>query len=416
MKVLQIIHQDPRKPLGGSESYTGRLIRALAKNKVEVGAFFRCVGDHGMPLKTQRDGSTLYYSTDLSALPTASDRFQFNNSFANPEVLKIFDQVLRRFNPDLVHVQHLVTLSVDILNRLQEKRIPVVATLHDYWYFCHRITLTLPDGTTCPGPRDGLRCGGCGKTAYNHFPGIFLQPGQAVAAVRRNRRLIQALNLCHRIYAPSHHLLARYRAQGLDPNLMRHWPYGMDKPRSVERKRTGPPVFGFIGQLAEHKGVHVMIDALSKLNGTSVKMRIHGDGDPVYLDRLQKSADGLPVEFAGRFEHSQLGSILRELDALVVPSLWEENSPLVIHEASAHGIPVIASSIGGLAEMVDERRGGLLFPTGDSDGLGRIMQELAESGEKLAQMRERVRTIRPLDREVNDLIGEYKALLKSLGN
>ena len=411
MKVLQIIHQDPRKGLGGSETYCQHLVEGLRDFGLDVAVFYRKNGTGADPLYIEDKDRIAYFGVDLKALPAYRDRFQYTNSYANPDVLTQFLRVLEAFHPDIVHIHHLLTLSVDIIGACRELGLPMVVTLHDFWYFCHRITLTLPDDTRCSGPAGGVACRACGKPSYNHFPGFLLQPGQALASIKRNKRLLMALNQCDRLYAPSHALLARYESEGIDPKRLLHRPYGIPalpvKPLTVNK----PVVFGFIGNLSPHKGAEVLIQAARSLNGRPIKVRIFGSGDSDYEKQLRQKAEGSPVEFAGRFERTDLQNVLHAMDILVMPSLWEENSPLVVHEASAVRLPIVASAIGGLTEIVSKNRGGILFPPGDANALAQVLKSLAEKPESIPAMQKKMKRIRSIEQDVDETLSDYEQLV-----
>ncbi len=140
-------------------------------------------------------------------------------------------------------------------------------------------------------------------------------------------------------------------------------------------KKPRPFTFGFIGQLAPHKGAHHLLAAfreavVSLLEGGTSKGDVKRDGLPMlsiygpsplpeYLRKLHAlSAIPAPlivdrISFEGRFEPRELPRVLSSLDALVVPSLWPENAPLVVLEAIAAGVPVLAPRLGGLPELLD---------------------------------------------------------------
>lgn len=412
MRVLHVIHQDPKHALGGSETYCRNLMAKQNENDITVGVFYRCNDEQVEPFQIEQGDGITYYCVNLALLPSAKHRFQYENSYANPHVLPYFEKALEDFAPDVIHIHHLITLNCDMISLARSKNIPVALTLHDYWYFCHRITLTLPKGTRCSGPSGGTRCRGCGKEVYNRFPGKFLQPGQALASVKRNRRLMKALGNCDLIYAPSHALIARYENEGLTGPEIVHRPYGILKTSGPRRNPDKPVTFGFIGQLAFYKGPEVLIDAARFAADSDYKIMIYGEGEPEYEAKLRKKAKGLAMEFVGRFDPKNLHAILAKLDVLVVPSLWEENSPLVIHEAAASRLPVIASNIGGLPEIVGKGHGGLLFDAGDSSGLGKIIADLSAHPIMIRSMSAKTRVIRTLERDVEETLSDYCALTK----
>lgn len=411
MRVLQVIHQDPRTPKGGCETYCRHLIDQLHKNNVSLGVFCRTLDQSAKPLKIEKAKEAEYYTVGLTSLPSAKDIFQFVNSYANSEVQNLFLEVLENFKPDIIHVHHLITLSIDIISASVKLGIPIVATLHDYWYFCHRITLTTPDEKPCDGPKNGIKCRACGKSVYNRFPGILLQPGQVAAVMIRNRRLLRELNRCKILYAPSHSLLARYENEGIASHLLVHRPYGISRTPFKKRQMGEELTFGFIGNLSPHKGIEVLLDASRKLNLGPWKLLVFGQGEREYEAKLKNMVGDLPVEFRGKFDNRDIQKTLDQLDVLVVPSLWEENSPLVIHEAYASKIPTVASKIGGLTEIVSIAHGGELFEAGQSSQLANILNSFIQNPNRVKRMQKKIKTIRSIERESEEMMSDYEMLI-----
>ena len=106
-----------------------------------------------------------------------------------------------------------------------------------------------------------------------------------------------------------------------------------------------------MGTLVWHKGVHVLLEAVRALDPSAYELKIFGNPDvfPDYTAELRALAAGLPVRFMGAFDRERTAEVYAQIDVLVVPSLWLENSPLVIHEAFMAGIPVVGARIGGIA-------------------------------------------------------------------
>ena len=90
-------------------------------------------------------------------------------------------------------------------------------------------------------------------------------------------------------------------------------------------------------------------------------LRQPGHVFPDYTAELRAQAAGLPVRFMGAFDRERTAEVYAQIDVLVVPSLWLENSPLVIHEAFMAGVPVVGARIGGIADLVTDGRTGLLY-------------------------------------------------------
>ena len=105
------------------------------------------------------------------------------------------------------------------------------------------------------------------------------------------------------------------------------------------------------------------------------------------------------VEWLGSVAHDRIPTVLASLDVLVVPSVWIENSPFVIKEAFAAGVPVVASNLGGMAELVEDGRNGLLFEAGDAADLRRVIARLLDEPGLLARLREGLPRVRSIDED-----------------
>jgi len=131
---------------------------------------------------------------------------------------------------------------------------------------------------------------------------------------------------------------------------------------------------------------HVLLDAVRRLANDTYELQIHGDEKvfPDYVADLRRRAEGMPVRFMGRFDQAQAMAVYGGLDVLVVPSVWLENSPLVIHEAFQAGVPVVGSRIGGTADLVTDGVNGRLYDPASPADLAAILSSLVDNPEQLA--------------------------------
>ncbi|MGE0825150.1 MAG: glycosyltransferase [Candidatus Binatia bacterium] len=206
--------------------------------------------------------------------------------------------------------------------------------------------------------------------------GVKLRERRALQAIEnRLAKVRKALAEVDLFLSPSRFLRERFIEFGIPQEKILYKDNGFDLAqfRSVRRppQRHQRMVFAYIGTLVEHKGVHVLIEAFNRLGLVEAELRIYGDLHvfPDYTSQLRMLARHPAITFAGSFENRESSRILSGVDALVVPSLWFENSPLTIHEALLAGVPVIASQLGGMAEYVEHGRTGLLFRPGDVEDL-----------------------------------------------
>ena len=137
------------------------------------------------------------------------------------------------------------------------------------------------------------------------------------------------------------------------------------------------------------KGPAVLLEAFNRLPRGAASLTLYGPhaayhGDESYRARLESFLSNPDVRLAGQVGHRSAPQALSEIDVLVVPSIWPENSPLVIREAFLAGVPVVASRIGGIPEIVEDGVNGFLFGPGDVPDLHRLMLRLIETPSLLA--------------------------------
>ncbi len=170
---------------------------------------------------------------------------------------------------------------------------------------------------------------------------------------------------------------------GVLPRLIIQSAFGIDirssegiERRSIPRR---PLRVGFIGTLAPHKGCHVLIDAFKALPPGRAVLLIYGNMEdfPEYSTELKRLADNNDaIAFCGTFHNSKIGEVLSDLDVLVVPSLWYENTPLVVYSAQVARCPVVASDFPGISEVIRDDVNGLLFEPGRPAGLAKQLSRL----------------------------------------
>jgi glycosyltransferase involved in cell wall biosynthesis len=141
----------------------------------------------------------------------------------------------------------------------------------------------------------------------------------------------------------------------------------------------------FAGRLSPEKGVDVLLDALARVPGA--RLRIAGDGpQEAVLRRLADARAPGRVTFLGRLDRAAVHDEMRRSCAVVVPSQWHENQPITVLEAFACGVPVVATTLGGLPELVTDGVDGLLVVPGDARALGAALAAVAEDPERALAM------------------------------
>ena len=203
------------------------------------------------------------------------------------------------------------------------------------------------------------------------------------------------------------------------PRRTVYLPFGLDPTHlSVAQAGTSSARLriGYLGQFAPHKGVHLLLAAFQKLVGPSqsCELILHGhisDASP-YERRLLQTAKRDPnIAFAGPYPNQQVGQVLRSLDVIVVPSMWYENRPTVIVEAHATQTPVVATRLGGMAELIAHDENGLLFEAGSVQDLAKQLQRLLDEPALLSQLRCGIQPVPTVEEETATLMRIYRSLL-----
>jgi glycosyltransferase involved in cell wall biosynthesis len=217
----------------------------------------------------------------------------------------------------------------------------------------------------------------------------------------------------HVFVAPSAAVASAHAKRGIPLSKLVVSDYGFSaRPPSqrVAGSGAGPLRIGFAGTLVWHKGVHVLLDAVRRLPPDRYALEIWGSLDtfPEYSAHLQSLACGLPVRFCGRFADADAPSVYDRFDLLVVPSIWPENSPLVIHEAFMAGVPVVASRMGGTTELVADGVNGLLYEATSPDALAAALLTLLDHPQRVAEMAGRVPPVKSIQEDAREWEARYE--------
>lgn len=390
MRIALVVHKFPPASVGGTEVYTLNLARGLAARGHEVFVFYRDDrAGHREPegIWEEREGFRAFrVSRGLD--PHSVLLFErFRDTFWNPDIEGAFERFLDEARPQLVHFQHLMSLSYRLIDQAKRRGLPVVLTLHDYWFLCANAQLLWPDARVCRGKAMGLHCARCALTG--RVPArvaLVLRPAAAVLLQIRDHLVWRAASRADRWIAPSQFLARIYIQAGLPAERMVYLENGVDLQRIRSYPRRPPSDgrlrFAYIGALAWQKGVHVIVEAFRGLPADRAVLRIYGDPTlfPDYVERLRRLADPATTFFEGPVPNDEIGRVLAETDVLLVPSLWYENSPVVIQEALAAGVPVVASDLGALAEKVRPGINGWRCPPGDVQAWRSLLSALLDKG------------------------------------
>ena len=318
-----------------------------------------------------------------------------------------FSELLQRVKPDLVHVHNtFVVISPSIYSACREQGVPVVQTLHNYRLLC-------PAGVSF---RDGKVCHDCNANlAYGVIRGCYRNSRSstaAVAAMLAWHRLAGTYSTqIDRYIALTEFARGRFLKAGLQPDKVAVKPNCVH-PDPGERSTDGNYVL-FMGRLEREKGVGTLLAAWRKL-GRDIPLFVAGTG--TLKREVHEALDDVPgTKCLGQVGSSELFKVMKGARFVVLPSLCYENFPVTAVEAYACGVPIVASELGAMKEVVVHGRTGLLFRPGDADDLAAKVSFAWENRGYMAELgrlaRQEYESKYTGERNYAALLGIYRSVL-----
>lgn len=448
MKIILTVHQFLPDYFSGTETLTYETAKELKRQGHAVSVVT------GFPSRVNLDDADRFDHYNYDGIPVERFRhgyvpmgiqsniqeLEYNNKLFG----SFFKNYLIREKPDIVHFFHLSRLTASAVDICNELGIKTVLTPTDFWFICPTSQLRLPNNQACYGPnRSSVNC-------LRHM--VYLTQPQKItflvqripdwlirtliyfikcagniggrypqlirALVDRKDFLLERLNRIDQIAIPTQVMMSLLVQNGLDALRTTTIPFGLNLAYLEGASRPEPAAalrLGYIGTIYEHKGVHVLLEAIKNLEGKPLELKIYGklDDFPDYVRRLKEIIqDDTRVKFCGPFPNREIGSIFSDLDVLVVPSLWYENSPLVVYSAQSAKCPIIASNVAGMSQIIDHGKNGLLFDPGDISGLADAIRNLLDNRDLLRTMSSNSKTSLSIQEYVFRLLSIYHSLIQ----
>jgi glycosyltransferase involved in cell wall biosynthesis len=384
LRILIIAPAHPERSAGGTERASYLLFSGL-RGIGGVRPYF-LAGDGPRDTAEALPAISCFADRPDEFLLSAGNFDDFQLSRRSPAAIAAFVSLLEDLDPEVVHFHHYLNIGLEFVAAVRRTKptARIVLTLHDYRVICHHHGLMVKtrDLALC-NAASGAACAVC-------FEGR--SRGDFAARRRFVRACLEDVDI---FVSPSAFLKQRYVAWGLPAERIAVQDNGvapMDKPPAPPSSGGAHRVFGYFGQIHPFKGLHCLLAAFDRLCrttpsiGASARLVIHGahleDNHPDYVAGFRRAVAENPgsVAFAGAYEYGELPVLMEAVDWVIVPSIWWENSPLVIQEAFANRRPVICADIGGMAEKVRPGLDGFHFRVGDPAALAAVMAKVAADG------------------------------------
>ncbi len=360
----------------------------------------------------------------------------------NPDAEFYFEKIVKEFQPEVVHIQELESLSAGIIDICKKHSIPTVMTLRNYWPLCPQRDLIDFNDRVCMDYQDGFKCRECNVlpltsrfrwmllaylgikkvpqsltdmySFYENFMSRYEETPQLRYFIQRRKQFVERLNSI-KLIALSTRVKEIYEMFGVCSDNITVINSSSDAIGFIRREERKEPVdvirFGYMGGIQRNKGVHIILDAFHEISGSEkCVLNIHGDYRSEYGLSLVKKSRDPRVSFYGDYRYENLNNVLETIDVGIIPSVWEETGPQVAFEMLHAGIPVIGSNIGGIPDFVVDGVNGFLFEPGNSSDLADKMRRFIENPKLVSEFSANTKPHKTLEEYTSEIMDFYKSL------
>lgn len=377
-KVLIVAHNHPHFFPGGAEIFAYDLFNAIRDN-TEYKPFFLAAADPG--------SREVHTGTPFQMLVDSEDEAlfwggAFDFFYQSQQILNFlyldFKSFLQQLQPDVIHFHHTIRFGVEAIQVARQTLpdVKIVFTIHEFILICNR------DGQMVRKHNNEL----CEYSSPNRCFRCF--PEYSPQQFKMREIFLKAhLDLVDRFISPSHFLAKRFADWGLSEAKITVMENGRQVYESAPHRQLQPGEkrnhFGFFGQINPYKGVLLILQAVENLvknDFTDFHVDLFGNVASGFLEFEEEFEEFLDkykdiVTHHGRYKQPEIPELVQLVDWVIVPSVWWENSPLVIQEVFMHKRPIICSNIGGMAEKVEHNVTGLHFKVRNQISLAKRMKQ-----------------------------------------
>lgn len=393
MHILKIIHGYPPNYNAGSEVYSQSICNELSKtHKISVftreeNLYAPCFSIRKQEVK---ENLTLYLVNN----PQGKDGYRHQQMDSN------FNKLVKDLNPDIAHIGHVNHLSTGLIDVLNKLKIPIVFTLHDFWLMCPRGQFL----TRSIGKRNNFQLcekqsnNKCATDCYQVYFSGYKKDEQANIeswGTWIDQRMEETKAIIGKVdffIAPSRYLRDRFVNDfNVPSNKIMYLDYGFPTEYLTQTEKSENKTnftFGYIGTHIPAKGINLLIEAFKQVD-ENASLKIFGRPRGQSTNALKKMASTSKnkIKFEGEYiNHNLANDVFANVDCIVVPSIWGENSPLVIHEAQACKVPVITADFGGMREYVQHKVNGLLFEHRNINSLANQLRYAVSNPNKMKEL------------------------------
>ncbi|MEC4590392.1 MULTISPECIES: glycosyltransferase [Nitrospirillum] len=377
-RIVFVSNFYPPATVGGAEVVAHRQALALKERGWEVFAFAGQLTAGAVPggtlVTNEQDGIPVYRLEIQSLDP--------DSNFSWPLAEAYFRALVSAYDIKWVFCHNVIGLGVGIIPLARSMGLRVITTLHDNWGHCYRGTRLREDGSVCDTPQECWAC----------HPGIRIPSGGRLPIRVRRDYVAWCLEQADTLISPSRFTARSYDEAGVARHRINAVSNGIDLHAipPVIRSGEGPINFLCAAYMGEHKGIPQLLEAAELLwrredlrGRWTLSLAGAGHLAPMVQARLAASKFGDAVRFLGKLPRAELIRTLSRSQAVVLPSVWPENEPVILLESIASGAVPIATNLGGNPELIHDGETGILVERAAPAAIAAAMIHLIENGPSL---------------------------------
>ena len=439
MKIIYVLNHFLPAQVAGTEVYVFGLCKEMQKQNIEAKVI---IPNYNHPM------TEVYFYDEIEIIKYAETSVQDRALIMDkriPEGVSFFIEILKREKPDVIHFHEIVAgngITLHHLKAAKEAGFKIVFTFHLSGYTCKTGNLMYKNKVYCDGVIHIDKCTYCSFSIQNNnslitnllFPPAMLSFFLGIDTTRISSRVGTALGFpflikklktdlmdliesCDSVVALTNWYQEILVKNGAEENKISIITQGLaQKPniknwKNIETKL--PIKLVFVGRISPLKGIHLLITALKNISVNDITLDIFGEaGLDEYSTYCQRESEGLlNIRWRGMLKPEGVIDELTKYDVLCLPSTFSEMSPLVIQEAFAAGIPVIASNVYGNSAPITDGENGWLFNFNDSKDLQEKLQMLLKNPDLVDVAKKNIPLVKPFDEVANEYIKLYKEII-----
>lgn len=301
---------------------------------------------------------------------------------------KYLSSILKLKKIDIVLCHNLSGFSISVWSTIKANKIPIIQILHDQYLLCTQVN-AFKNGQICQ--RQCLQCK------------LFRIPHKTLS------KNIDA------VVGVSHYILNRFTKLNYfmhSKKFVIHNEAPLKKIYKLPWNQIRPIKFGFIGTISEVKGINVLINAFNDLNDDT-ELIIAGKAESLSLQQRFESLikNNQKITYLGYVPATEFYSII---DVLIIPSIWPDTFPTVALEAVLNFIPVIASNVGGLPEIIKHNENGVLIESNNINALKNAMDTFIAKDSIYPHLLKKIIKSNTEMKPILPVINQYESIITKL--